>query len=834
MLGPLEVVCSDQLVVLGGTRQRATLGFLLLNANRVVASSELIEALWPVGKTPQSARKILQNSVWRLRRALSPEEGAGCSVELLSQAPGYMLRVEPDRTDLHNFRGLVERGRAELAAGSPENASVLLRDALSLWRGPVLADLVETGIDWPELTSVRNTRLDALEDYFEAELACGRHHRILGELEKTVATEPLRERLLGQLMLAFYRSGRQTDALDVYHCARTEMVDKLGLEPGHALQALQQAILVHDPALIPAGLRQRIDLLGTLDPRGREERDPHDLGPTLTDAPGAPAEERGRRTDEDRGRRAEEDGDRRADAGRDRRADAGRAPEEPAAGPPAPPLLRTMVAERKDVSVLIVRAQLGSEDGDADPERIDAAVENAAAVIREEVECLGGTVAASIGPIWLALFGVVRTGEDDAERAVHAAMTIRDRLGVATGPAAPTTARGVCVVQAAVATGEALVRYQPDHSDVPPSVNGALLDECHTLLSLTPAGEIRVCDDTRRATEFAITYHRGDSSPGWQVGGFRQEYVALHAVPVIDREYDLDVLRGLLQRTRHQATPHMVTVLGEPGIGKTRFIMEFERRVAANPEAVRLLVVRSQPFVGEDPLAVLHALVAACCGSLRGDSVETTTARLTATVGRLVDSEEERAWLLSCLTPLLDPEACASTRVAVNDVLGAVRQLLREIAARGPLVVVFEDLHWADDILVDFVEDLTPSLGSLPLLVIATARPELLKRRPEWGGGIRHSLTLTLEPISDAAIDRLLEFLTSTAAGGLNTSAGGLLEALLEGAGDEPAARRGQLRRILASGSASLRDELCGPGTGGPQTAAPDLCLPRSAGHPYR
>ncbi|WP_332328161.1 BTAD domain-containing putative transcriptional regulator [Streptomyces sp. WMMC940] len=799
----------------------------MLNANRVVASSQLIEALWPVGKTPQSARKILQNSVWRLRRALTPDErDAGC-MELLSQAPGYMLRVEPDRTDLHNFRGLVEKGRAELAAGSPESASLLLRDALALWRGPVLADLVEAGIDWPELTSVRNTRLDALEDYFEAELACGRHHRILAELERTVAAEPLRERLLGQLMLTLYRSGRQADALDAYHGARTEMVEKLGLEPGHALKALQQAILVHDPALVPAAVRQQIDLLMTGASRDRAEPGPQgapgDLEPVPAqpNASAAPAEPLDRRV-------------------ADRATPETPAPppptaELPAAAAPVLPVLRTMVAERKDVSVLIVRAQLGPEDGAIDPELIDEAAENAATVIREEVECLGGTVTASITPIWLALFGVPRTGEDDAERAVHAAMTIRDRLGVAAGPAgAATPAAPGLSVQAAVATGEALVRYQPDHGEVPPSVNGALLDECHTLLSLTPAGEIRVCDDTRRATEFAVTYHRGDAAPGWQVGGFRQEYVALHGVPVIDREYDLDVLRGLLQRTRHQATPHLVTVLGEPGIGKTRFIMEFERRVAANPEAVRLLVVRSPPVIGEEPLAVLYDLVASCCGILRGDSAETTRAKLTATVERLFEAGEERQWMLECLLPLLDAEVCASTRVAVVDVLAASRRLLAEIAGHGPLVVVFEDLHWADDVLVDFVEDLVPSVGSLPLLVIATARPELLKRRREWGSGIRHGLTLTLEPISDAAIDRLLEFLMSATAGGLNNSAGGLLEALLEGAGDDPAARRAQLRRILASGSASLRDERCGPGAGGPQTAAPDLCLPRSAGHPYR
>ncbi|MCD9903485.1 AfsR/SARP family transcriptional regulator [Streptomyces sp. MT29] len=247
-------------VGLGGTRQRATLGFLMMHANRVVASSQLIDALWPAGRAPQSARKILQNSVWRLRRALPLGDGEFTGVRLQSQAPGYMLCAEPEQIDLYHFRRLAQCGHAELAAGAPRAAAVLLREALALWRGPVLADLVETGIDWPELASVQNARLDALEDFFEAELACGHHHRVLAELEKTVATEVLRERLLGQLMLALYRSGRQTDALDVYSSARAAMAERLGLEPGHALQALQQAVLTHDPARIPVGIREQIEV----------------------------------------------------------------------------------------------------------------------------------------------------------------------------------------------------------------------------------------------------------------------------------------------------------------------------------------------------------------------------------------------------------------------------------------------------------------------------------------------------------------------------------------------------------------------------------------------
>ncbi|MEU6670380.1 hypothetical protein [Streptomyces sp. NPDC046727] len=193
----------------------------------------------------------------------------------------------------------------------------------------------------------------------------------------------------------------------------------------------------------------------------------------------------------------------------------------PEAAPAVPPGagLRTMVAERKNVSVLIVRAQLSPDRADIDPETIDEAVESMAATIREDVKCLGGTVAASIGSVWLALFGVPRAAEDDAERAVHAALSIRDRLSMVPGPADPCLPGRGADVQVAVVTGEALVRYQPGPGGIPPSVNGTLVDDCHTLLSLTPAGEIRVCDSTRRITEPAITYHRAGSGPDWRVGG---------------------------------------------------------------------------------------------------------------------------------------------------------------------------------------------------------------------------------------------------------------------------------------------------------------------------
>ncbi|MBB4966322.1 BTAD domain-containing putative transcriptional regulator [Saccharothrix violaceirubra] len=242
----MEVLIDGKPTPLGGAKQRATLAFLLMNPNRVVATSKLLKALW-TDDMPKSARKILQNAVWGLRSLLTTDR-EGSAAALVTQPPGYLLQLDPEKIDMHVFLRLAKQGRAALAT-DPEAASRLLREALTLWQGPPLADLVETGVSWPELTSLQNTRLDAMEDYFEAELARGRHQAAIDELELMVESEPLRERSCGQLMLALYRSGRQADALRVYGRVRAALVGELGLEPGRELQKLQSAILSHDPGL---------------------------------------------------------------------------------------------------------------------------------------------------------------------------------------------------------------------------------------------------------------------------------------------------------------------------------------------------------------------------------------------------------------------------------------------------------------------------------------------------------------------------------------------------------------------------------------------------------
>src|SRR5215211_4219856 len=240
ILGPLDVRDGDRELPLGGTRQRALLGLLLLHANEVVSSDRLVDELWAAGE----GSKALQVAVSRLRKVIGHDA-------LVTRVPGYELRVEPGQLDLHRFEQLSTEGRRALAAGDPDAAAEILRDALALWRGPPLADLSYEPSLQSELARLGELRLAALEDRIDADLARGGHAETIGELEALAARYPLRERLRGQLMIALYRSGRQAEALEVYRNARHVLVEELGIEPSRGLKELEQAILEQDASLEP-------------------------------------------------------------------------------------------------------------------------------------------------------------------------------------------------------------------------------------------------------------------------------------------------------------------------------------------------------------------------------------------------------------------------------------------------------------------------------------------------------------------------------------------------------------------------------------------------------
>src|SRR5918994_5113128 len=241
LLGPLEVLERDRVLMVGGGKQRALLAVLLLHANEVVSTDRLLDDLWG-WSPPATAVKSIQLYVSRLRKEL----GEG---RLVTRPPGYVLRVERSELDVARFEQLV--GEARIAEA--ERAARKLREALALWRGRPLADLAYEPFAQGEIARLEDLRVAALEQLIDAKLALGRHAEVIGELESLISDYPYRERLRAQLMLALYRSDRQADALQAYQDARRSLTDELGIEPGERLRELERAILAQDPDLaVPA------------------------------------------------------------------------------------------------------------------------------------------------------------------------------------------------------------------------------------------------------------------------------------------------------------------------------------------------------------------------------------------------------------------------------------------------------------------------------------------------------------------------------------------------------------------------------------------------------
>ncbi|WP_052665924.1 BTAD domain-containing putative transcriptional regulator [Nitriliruptor alkaliphilus] len=246
VLGPLEVGDPAAPVDLRGTRVRRLLARLLLHPGGVVSVNHLIDAVWD-GEPPASAEVTLRSHVATLRRAVL---AAGIETPVVTRPHGYLLQVAPQQVDARRFEKGIAGGRAALERGDVTVAAHALRDALGLWRGPLLQDLGPPRFAEAEAARLEELRLTGLEARVDADLASGRHRELVGELEAAVGAHPFRERFYGQLMLALYRSDRQAEALEVYQDARRRLSDELGLEPGRSLAELETAILRQDPALL--------------------------------------------------------------------------------------------------------------------------------------------------------------------------------------------------------------------------------------------------------------------------------------------------------------------------------------------------------------------------------------------------------------------------------------------------------------------------------------------------------------------------------------------------------------------------------------------------------
>ena len=244
MLGPLEAWRGGTPLRLGGERQRALLALLLVHANELVRTEQLVDQL--LGETvSDGALNTARVAVSRLRRVLeNGDDGI-----LLTRPGGYVLKAGPEQLDAALFERLRSEGHGLLGAGDAEPAAARLREALALWRGPPLADLALLEFVQPEIRRLEQLRLLALMERIDADLVLGADSELIGELEGLVASNPLQERLRAQLMLALYRAGRQAEALEVYRQVSELLRDELGLETSRGLQELERQVLRQDPAL---------------------------------------------------------------------------------------------------------------------------------------------------------------------------------------------------------------------------------------------------------------------------------------------------------------------------------------------------------------------------------------------------------------------------------------------------------------------------------------------------------------------------------------------------------------------------------------------------------
>src|SRR5205823_3598680 len=250
ILGPLQAVGDDgREFALGGRMPRVMLALLLVRANEVVSSDQLVEELW-AGAPPASGAKGLHVHVSRLRRALAAGQSDPDGERLVTTAGGYVLRVAPEELDVQRCERLIGEGRSLLAAGRPDQALAGLSGAVELWGGDVLADFQYDAFAQGEIARLGELRAAVLEERIAVEMLLGREAQVLGELERLVREYPYRERLRGQLMLALYRTGRQAEALAAYRAARSALVDELGIEPSVELRQLHEAILAQDGALL--------------------------------------------------------------------------------------------------------------------------------------------------------------------------------------------------------------------------------------------------------------------------------------------------------------------------------------------------------------------------------------------------------------------------------------------------------------------------------------------------------------------------------------------------------------------------------------------------------
>ena len=421
--------------------------------------------------------------------------------------------------------------------------------------------------------------------------------------------------------------------------------------------------------------------------------------------------------------------------------------------------------ERKVVTVLFAdlvgftsRAEL------LDPEDVEAILRPYHERLRRELERHGGTVEKFIGDAVVAFFGAPVAHEDDPERGVRAALVIRDWAREEEG----------VQVRIAVNTGEALINLgaRPDAGEG--MVAGDVVNTAERMQSAAPVNGVLVSDATYRATRDSIDYlerepvaakGKGEPVAVWEVmqarAAFGVDVRQVGGAALVGREHELETLVAALDRAGRERVAQLVTLVGVPGIGKSRLVFELFQRVEAATELVYWRQGRSLPYGEGASFWALGALVKAHAGILENDDDGTSATKLHAAVGFALRDPSEAAWVEEHLRRLIGLGG-GDERTGDADQIesfAAWRRFFEALAEERPVVLVFEDLHWADDSLLAFVDHLVEWAADVPLLVVVTARPEFLARRPDWGGGKPNALTVSLSPLTEEQTTQLIHAL---------------------------------------------------------------------------
>jgi class 3 adenylate cyclase/tetratricopeptide (TPR) repeat protein len=411
--------------------------------------------------------------------------------------------------------------------------------------------------------------------------------------------------------------------------------------------------------------------------------------------------------------------------------------------------------ERKVVTVLFADLVDSTPAAhERDPEDVRAAVRPQLARMRQELERFGGTFEKYIGDAVMAVFGAPVAHEDDPERAVRAALAIREALPGTRG--AVHTGEAVVSLAAASGTGEGIA-------------TGDVVNTAFRIEEAAEPGSVLVGEPTYRATQAIIEYGeprlvraKGKAEPLAVYEALRAKselrpaFAGPSLAPLVGRKEELSLILDTLARARRDRALQLVTLVGVPGIGKSRLIWELQRALDDDPGIVTWRRGRCLPYGDGVTYWALGEMVKAQAAILETDDVATVERRLHGAVQAALPDAAEAGWVEGHLRRLLTLEPAAG--VGRDETFAAWRRFFEALADDRPLVLVVEDLHWADEGLLDFIDHLADWAVASPIVLLCTARPEFLQRRRDWGAR-PNALTILLPPLNGAETERLVRLL---------------------------------------------------------------------------